>query len=157
MISKGIDATALWYLSSRPSPMGRDLDIFSSVLSTGSPECPEIKAVGCCWSCGSCAAVTSYHDPRPWSNQWLLVFLRWCGNTVLPQSGQIQGRQQLTSPPLDKPGHFLCHPWTFGVLINRSSNFLKNFPETTINFWPFIPKVDKWRPPQRRRWPRSGM
>ena len=31
----------------------------------------------------------------------------------LLHSGQIQGRQQLTSPPLAKPRHFLCHPWTY--------------------------------------------
>ena len=31
----------------------------------------------------------------------------------LLHSGQIQGRQQLTFPPLAEPRHFLCHPWTY--------------------------------------------
>ena len=60
------------------------------------------------------AFLASYHDPRPWSNQWLLVFLRWCGNTVLPQSRQIQGRQQLTSPTLTEPGYFCGKSETYG-------------------------------------------
>ena len=57
--------------------------------------------------------VASYHDPRPWSNQWLLVFLRECDDIALPQSGQIQGRQQLTSPKVAEPGYFCVKSETY--------------------------------------------
>ena len=69
-----------------------------------------------------------YHDPRPWSNQWLLVFLREGDDIALPQSGQIQGRQQLTSPPLAKPRHFLCHPWTYAALDFGFQRLQAKFP-----------------------------
>ena len=39
----------------------------------------------------------------------------------LLHSGQIQGRQQLMSPPLARPRHFMCHQWTYAFEVARSN------------------------------------
>ena len=57
--------------------------------------------------------LTMIHGRGQSSGFWF--FLKWCDNIAPLQSGQIQGRQQLTSLPLAKPRHFLCHLLTLPI------------------------------------------